>query len=510
MKQIKEICRLHLEHNLSIRGIARACNMSVSTVQGYIKRLKELELDGKRVEALAEEDLEGLFRAKKPHNKTDRPDPDLQYLAREMKKKKVTLQLLWEEYRQESPDGYGRSQFYQVYREWVKNTNPTMRLQHRAGENMFVDFSGAKPFYRDPGTGQTVEVELYVAVLGASSYTFACAVASQQVVDFVGATIQAFEFFGGCPECVVIDNLKSGVTHACYWDPEINRTFASMARHYQVAVLPTRVKKPKDKAKVESGVQNVQRRILAALRNREFFSLQEINEAIRQEAKKLNDRPMQITGRSRHALFVELEKALLRALPPERFSICHWKKAKVHIDYHVDVEKSYYSVPYRLIGKQIDVQYNERTVQIYHSGKRVASHMRVRRAGQYVTDNAHMPHEHRYYLEWTPARIQKWGETIGPHTRDLMEKIMQSKQHPEHGFRGCLGIIRLSRTYTPERVEQASYRALQLEAYSFRSIKSMLAKGLDKVVPFDTAQRSETIQHENLRGGDYYDADNHT
>ena len=509
MKQIKELCRLHLEHKLPLRGIAGACHMSVSTVQGYVKRLEELGLEWPQVAELGQEELAGLMRRKKPVEKAQaRPEPDLQYITREMGKKGVTLQLLWEEYREDHPDGYGRTQFYGLCRDWMKNTWPTMRLQHKAGDKMFVDFSGARPSYRDPATGQTVEVELYVAVLGASSYTFACAVASQKVPDFVNATIKAFEFFGGCPACVVIDNLKSGVTHACYWDPEINQTFAEMARHYGIAVLPTRVKKPKDKAKVENGVQNVQRRILAALRNREFFSLQELNEAIRQEVKKLNARPMQITGRSRQELFDEIDKGQLRSLPPKRFNISQCKKAKLHIDYHVDVEKTYYSVPYSLIGKTVEIQYNQRTVQIYCNSKQVASHLRVCRPGQYITDNAHMPHEHRYYLQWTPERIQKWGATIGPHTRDLMEKIMQSKPHPEHGFRGCLGIIRLSSTYSPQRVEQASYRALQLGAYSFRSVKSMLAKGLDKVVPFDTPQRSESIDHENLRGETYYDADN--
>lgn len=508
MRQIKEISRLYLSQGFGIRGIARACNISTSTARTYIDRLEKLKLDFATIDAMGEDELKRLFGHRKSR-RPQKPLPDLQYLAREMKKKGVTRQLLHEEYLQEHPEGYGRTQFYQIYRDWIKKSQPTMRLNHKAGQNVFVDFSGAKPFYWDPETGQKVQVELYVAVLGASSYTFACAVGSQKVEDFVGSTIKAFEFYGGCPECIVIDNLKSGVTHACYWDPEINRSFAEMARHYNVAVLPTRVRKPKDKAKVESGVQNVQRRILAALRNREFFSLQELNEAILEETKKMNQRPMQLTGISRYELFKKIEKPHLRDLPPVRFSICRWKKAKVHIDYHVDVKKSYYSLPYRFIGEHVEIRYNERTVQIFHKGKPIASHMRVHKAGQYVTQNSHMPHEHRYYLEWTPARIKKWGATIGPNTRDLMEKIMQSKPHPEHGFRGCLGIIRLSKTYSPERVEQASRRMMDLGVYSFRSVKSMLARGLDKVVSLDTAKTTEAIQHDNLRGGDYYDADNH-
>lgn len=508
MRQIKEICRLYLSHNIGIRGIARACNISTSTAQAYLKKLGQLKLDFATIDAMGEDELHRLFNGRKAEHQK-KPTPDLPYLVREMKKKGVTLQLLYDEYRQEHPEGYSRTQFYRLYRDWVKKSNPTMRLPHKAGKDIFIDFSGDKPCYWDPEDGGKVEAELYVAVLGASSYTFACAVPSQKVEDFVGCTIKAFEFFGGCPECVVVDNLKSGVTHACYYDPEINQTFAEMARHYQVAVLPTRVRKPKDKAKVESGVQNVQWRILAAIRNRQFFSLQELNEAIAEQVTKLNHRPMQVTGRSRYELFVELEKGQLKALPPERFSICRWKKAKVHIDYHVGAEKSYYSVPYRLIGEQVEIKYNERVVEIYHKGKRVASHVRAHKPGTYVTDNSHMPYEHRNYLEWTPARIKKWGDTIGPHTRDLMEKIMQSKRYPEHGFRGCLGIIRLSKTYTPERVEQASLKVLQLGAYSFRSVKSILEKGLDKVVVLDTAKRSAPVDHDNVRGGAYYDADNH-
>ena len=483
--------------------------MSVSTVQGYIKRVEELDLDWEAIQALSEEVFLGLVGGKKRRSRSAKPEPDLQYLAREMKKKGVTLQLLWEEYRQEHAEGYGRTQFYQLYREWVKQCRPTMRLEHRAGEKLFVDFSGQKPCYWDDRSGQKVEVELYVAVLGASSYTYACAVETQQVRDFISATIKALEFLGGSPRCLVIDNLKSGVSHACYYDPDINRTFADMAQHYDVAVLPTRVKKPKDKAKVESGVLTVQRRILAALRNREFFSLAELNDAISEETKRLNQRPMQITGRSRRELFEELERTELRPLPPVRFSVFSWKTAKVHIDYHVAVEKSYYSVPYSLIGKQVQIKHNERTVQVYYNGKRVASHIRVHRKGQYSTQANHMPHEHRSYLEWTPERIKKWGEKIGPSTRELMDRIMHSKPHPEHGFRGCLGLIRLSRTYSPQRVEQASYRALQLQAYSFRSVKSMLEKGLDKVAVFDRSRAHTAIQHENLRGGNYYDADNH-
>ena len=507
MRQLKEIARLHLTQSLGIREIARACNIAPSTSQSYVSRLEESGLDYVAIDSMDEDELRDLFRGK-PQEKQKKPFPDLQYLAREMRKKGVTLQLLYEEHSQDHPDGYRRTQFFQLYKDWVKKANPTMRLNHKAGDKVFIDFSGDKPSYCDPETGVITEVELYVAVAGGTSYTFATAVPSQKIEDFCRATIEMFEFFGGCSRCIVLDNLKSGVTHACYYDPEINKTFADLADHYDVAVLPTRVKKPKDKAKVESGVLNSQRRILAALRNREFFSLHELNEAIEEELRKLNNRPMQVTGKSRYELFMELEKPVLKPLPSRRFSTCLWKKAKVHIDYHVEVKKSFYSVPYKLIGHHVEIKYNDRVVEIFHKYKRVASHVRTHRRGKYITEDSHMPSEHRCYLEWTPARIKKWGATIGPHTRDLMEKIMDSQRHPEHGFRGCLGIVRLAKTYSPERVEQASRKALHVGAYSYRSMKSILSKGLDKIVVLERPSTQETIHHDNVRGGAYYDATN--
>jgi transposase len=327
-------------------------------------------------------------------------------------------------------------------------------------------------------------------------------VPDQTKESFVDCNIKALEFYGGCPECIVPDNLKAGVTDACYYDPEINRTFAAMAEHYHIAVLPARVAKARDKAKVESGVLQAQRRILAVLRNRTFFSITELNKAIYEEMEKLNRRPMTLIDKSRYDLFVEIEKSVLKPLPLERFVIASWIKAKVHIDYHVAVEKTYYSVPYTLIGQNLDIRYTGSVVEIYHKGKRVASHMRINKRGAFVTESLHMPHEHRQYLEWTPERIKLWGEKIGPHTRELMDQIMEHRDHPEHGFRGCLGIIRLSKTYSPERVENACKRALELQAYNYRSVKSLLERNLENLTP---GERKNIVPlHANIRGKSYY------
>jgi transposase len=501
MKKLKEIARLLLECNLGIRPIARACNISTSTASLYMEKFKEL---GATYQEICETDEDALSDIMFPKGEkvSTKALPDFVYIAGELKKKGVTLQLLHEEYKRDNPQGYEKSQFYQLYHDWKKKADPVMRINHKAGEKMFIDFSGDKAHYQDPATGRIIDAELFVSVLGASSYIFARAVPDQTTESFIGCNIRAFEFYGGCSECLVPDNLKSGVTHACYYDPEINKTLAAMAEHYNIAVIPTRVAKPKDKAKVENAVLQAQRRILAALRNRTFFSLGELNEAIAEETKRLNERPMAVINKSRHDLFIEIEKPVLKPLPSERFVIASWTKAKVHIDYHVKVEKTYYSVPYTLIGESLDIMHTGTVIEIYHKGKRVASHIKVNKPGAFVTENLHMPTEHRQYLEWTPARIKLWGQKIGPHTRNLMEEIMNHRVHPEHGFRSCLGIIRLSKTYSPERVENACKRALEIEAYNYKSVKSLLQMGLENII--NSENKKIIPLHNNIRGNDYY------
>jgi len=506
MRKIKEICRLRLKMGLGINQIAGACNISKSTASTYVNKIEELSLSYEDLSSLDEEEIyKRLFPDPADKPISDKALPDFENLTQELKKKGVTLQLLHEEYLRDNPDGYRRSQFYELYRNYAKKLNPVMRFNHKAGQKMFEDFSGDKPHYINPETGDKVEAELFVSALGASSYIFACAVADQKIENFIKSNIKSFEYYGGCPECIVPDNLKSGVKSACYYDPEINKTFADMAEYYNVAVVPARAAKPKDKAKVENAVLQAQRRILAALRNRTFFSLSELNEAIREELEKLNRRPMAVTGKSRHELFMEIEKPALKSLPEERFEIYNYKApATVHIDYHVEVEKSYYSVPYTLIGETVEVKYNSRVVEVYYKNKRVAFHIRTYKKGKFTTENSHMPHEHRQYLEWTPERIKNWADKIGSNTKMMMQRIMEGKKYPEHGFRNCLGIIRLSKKYTPERVDNACKRALAVDAYNYRSVKSILQSGLDKVAYLDEHKDAKPVQHPNIRGKEYY------
>lgn len=506
MRKIHEACRLRLKMGLGVNQIAGACNISTSTASAYVNRIEELSLNYEEISSLDDDSLcKLLFPETAEAPVPDKEMPDFEYLAKEMKKKGVTLQLLYEEYRRGHPSGYSRSRFYEKYRAYAKRLDPVMRFNHKAGQKMFEDFSGDRPHYINHETGELIEAELFVSVLGASSYIFACAVEDQKVKNFINGNIMAFEYYGGCPECLVPDNLKSGVTSACYYDPEINKTFAEMAEHYNVAVIPARAAKPRDKAKVENAVLQAQRRILAAIRNRTFFSLQELNEAIMEEVDNLNRRPMAVTGKSRQELFEEIEKPALRPLPAERFEIYNYKSpAKLHIDYHIEVEKSYYSVPYTLIGETVDVKYNSRVVEIYHKRKRVAGHIRSYKKGEFVTQDRHMPHEHRQYLEWTPERIKEWGGRIGPHTSIMTQRIMEGRKHPEHGFRSCLGIIRLSKQYTPERVENACKRALSVDAYNYRSVKSILQSGLDRAAYLEEQRDAKPIEHPNIRGGEYY------
>ncbi len=505
MRTIKEICRLYFNFDISIRSIARACNISSSTAHTYISKLKETQVSYDEILKMSEGELRIFFISEKPISQsTVKPSLDFEYLHRELKRKGVTLQLLYEEYIEINPDGYGRTQFYDLFRAWKKNLNPTMRQVHKYGDKMFVDYSGAKPHYTDPQTGEIIEPEFFVAVLGGSSYTYACAVKDQKIPSFISCNIQSFEYFGGCTNSIIPDNLKAGVTRADYYDPEINRTFADMAEHYDVAVIPTRVAKPKDKAKVENAVLNTQRRILAAIRDQIFFSLEELNEAIAVELDKFNKKPMQQTGKSRYELYVEHEQKELKPLPETRFEIFHWQTDKVDLDYHVRVDRCFYSVPYTLIGKNVDIRHNSRVIEVFSKGQRVAFHLKSKEDNSCTTEKSHMCHEHLHYLEWTPEKIKKQAQLIGPQTLLFIDKIFESKKSIDNAFRGGLGIIRLSKKYTPLRVEAACKLAHGVGAYNYRNVKHILTNNMDKLDQEKKENNNRPESHTNIRGTNYY------
>jgi len=503
MRTVREILRLHFEHDLSQRAIARACAVSPTTVGYYLERIRQTGSNWATISTLDDCSLKTLLNPDWKAPVSPKPLPDFVALRNEMRKKGVTLQLLWEEYRAVHPEGYGRSQFCELYHRHVRTLDPVMRFDHKAGDKLFVDFSGDRPSYVERETGKVLEPELFVAVMGASSRIYAVAVASQQIPDWIKAHVSTFDYFGGVPACVVPDKLKSGVKTSCKYDPEINPVYAELCSHYSVAVVPARPREPRDKAKVENGVLNAQRRILATLRNRTFFSLAELNEAIAVELEKLNSRPLQGIGKSRNQLFEEIDKPALKALPAERFQLREWKKAKVHIDYHVAVQGSWYSVPYKLIGREVEICLTATMVEIFQDGKRVASHPRTCKRNVFVTVDAHRPHSHQKHLEWTPERMRRWGESSGPRTGAMIEAIIQSADHPDHAYRKCLGLLRLARSCGNDRLEMACDRALKLKAIGYRSVRNILNNGIETADIPEHGDESLPLHH-NIRGSDYY------
>ena len=496
MRTVKEIIRL-FNSGLSNRKIALSCNISPTTVAFYINRFKSSGVNYDAFIPLTDEEIKTLFLPEAP--KPLRPLPDMEYIHSELKRKGVTIYLLWKEYIIDNPDGYRYSQFAYHYGEWKKTLNPVMRFNHKMGEKVFVDFSGLKPSVKNPLTGEITQVELFVGVLGASNYTFAYAVRNQTLENWIACHIKMFEFFGGCPSAIVPDNLKSGVTKPNYYDPEINPAYLDMSLHYDTVILPARPYKPKDKPKAENGVLNAQRSILAPLRNKTFFSMEELNLGISAELKDYNGKPMQKTLKSRTEVFKE-EKSYLKPLP-ERYELSFWKRAKVGIDYHVDVDGTHYSVPYQLIYRDVDICYNHELIKIYHNSKIIASHKRNFVKSYFVTSPEHMPASHRGILI-TPEKIREESLKIGSNTALLIEKIMEDRRSPESSLRMALGIIRLNKRYPSARVEAACKKALNFSLYRYRNVKNILDKNLEN--DFIEQKIENKIAHENIRGAKYY------
>ncbi len=507
MHKIKAVLRL-AGLGLSQRQIALSCQIGQATVSDYLRLAEQAGLKWPEVADWDEGRLRAtLLPAQRPTPAWRKgAEPDFAAMRRELQTHKhLTLQLLWQEYREQQPKGYGYSRYCSLYRVWLKRQDVVLRHEHRAGEKLFVDYAGDTIPVHDPGTGEVRQAAVLVAVLGASNYTFAEATWTQGLADWIGSHLRAFEFFGGLPEIVVPDNLKSGVTRACRYEPDINRTYEEMAAHYGVAVIPARRMKPRDKAKVEAGVLVVERWIMAALRKRKFFSLGEVNAAIAELLTRLNDRPFRKMDGTRRSLFEALDKPALRALPAERYQYGDWATARVNIDYHVVFEGHFYSVPYRLVQEQVKIRSSAGTVEIFHKGVRVASHVRSRAPNKATTAGEHRPKSHQRHLQWTPSRLVEWGRTVGPLTAELLERILASKPHPEQGFRSCLGIIRLGDKYGKQRVEAAARRALAHHTYSYKSVESMLRRHLDSLPEPAAAEPRPPLDHPNIRGSEYFD-----
>jgi len=503
MRRIREILRLKYESGLSQRAIARAIGVSNSTVSEVFARLSAAGLGWPLPAGLPDDELEARLYREQGNSAPDARLPDWSRVHRELTRKHVTLRLLWREYRASHPDGYGYSWYCKHYARWSGRIDLVMRQSHKAGEKLFLDWAGEKLPYLDE-RGERQAASLFVAVLGASNYTFAEAFPDQRTASFLAAHVHAFEFFGGVTELLVPDNPKTGVARPDRYEAEIAAPYQELAAHYGTAVLPARVRKPRDKAKVEGAVLIAEREILAVLRDRTFFTLAEANAAVALCLREINERPFAKLPGSRASVFAEREAPLLRPLPAEPYHLRTRKLATVHIDYHVELEGHYYSVPYHLVRERVELRFDERTLEVYHRGVRVAVHLRSRERGRATTEMAHMPEKHRAVASWTPARIEAWAARIGPATAALCTEIMASRPHPALGYRSCLGILRLAERYGEDRLEAASRRALAVGARSYHSLASILERGLDALEDAD-AISPPALSHANVRGADYYD-----
>jgi transposase len=509
MRKIREVLRLSAL-GLAQHQIARSCSIVQSTVHKYVKLAQAAKLAWPLPEDLSDHKLDELLfrRRTAPPSRRIHPPPDFVTVHKELQNHKdLTLELLWQEYKQVDAGGYGYSRFCDLYREWSRAQKLTLRQQHNPGEKLFVDYAGATIAIHNRDTGAVDQAAIFVAAMGFSSYTFAEATWNQQLPWWISSHIRAFEYFGGLPMLVIPDNPKTGVSKACRYEPDLNPTYNDMAAHYGVAVLPARPRKPRDKAKVESAVQVVQRWIVAALRKRTFFSLFEVNEAIAELLVQLNHKPFRKREGTRASLFTAVDQPALRSLPADRFEIGHWRRLKVELDYHVPAEGNFYSVPYQLVAQEVDVRVTATTVEIFHDGLRVASHARSFVADQATTIPEHRPKAHQQYLEWTPSRLLSWADAAGPYTAQLFRQILATKPHPEMGYRSCLGLVRLSGKYTTERVEAAAARALHFGACSFASVESILRHHLDnQPLPAVAEGTPAVAAHQNIRGAAYFDS----
>ncbi len=511
MRKIKEVLRLRFEARLSGRQIARSCDVGRTTVREYLQRAKRAGLTWPLPEGMTDGELEALLFPPPPALPGgERPLPDWQQVHEELKGRSVTLFVLWEEYKATHPDGFEYSRFCGLYRAWKGKLPVWMRQEHRAGEKLFIDYAGMTMPVRDRKTGTVCKAQIFVATQGASYYTYAEATWTQTLPDFISSHVRAFAYFGGVSELLVPDNLRSAVSRSCRYEPDANPTYRRLAEHYGAAILPARPLKPRDKSRVESSVNGVEQRILAKLRHQTFFSLEDLNRAIRKLLDEYNDRPFQKLEGSRRSAFEKLEKPALKPLPPQPFEYEEWEQRRVNLDYHVRVraDEYNYSVPHRLVGEKLDVRLTADTVECFHKGERVASHVRSHQKNGHSTLPEHMPERHREHAKWTPERIIRWVGKIGPAAAEVAERIIASRPHPQQGFQACRGLIRLGETHGSDRLEAACKRALAINSASYKSVNEILKQGLDKLPLPKTTAPTPVIEHENVRGAHYYQPQN--
>jgi transposase len=500
MRKIRELLRLKFEHGFSDRKIAIALSMSRSAVAECLQRAAAAAVQWPLPDELDDMTLEQRLYPPKPRA-MDAPWPEFSYIHRELTRPGVTRQLLWAEYKTQHPEGLQYSAFCDRYSQWLHNTvEPVMRFEHRAGDKCFVDYAGQTVGVIDRHDGQIREAQIFVAVLGCSNYTFVEASWTQNLEDWLGSHVRALRFFGGAPAAFVPDNLKSGVNKAHRYDPQLNRAYAEFAEHYGLAILPARVRKPRDKAKVETAVQIVERWILARLRDRQFFCLMELNSAITQLREQLNDKPLQKLDGSRRSRFIELDQPALKSLPVRHYEYAQWKCAKVHPDYHIELDHAYYSVPYRHIGQRVDVRVSANMLEIFSQRQLIASHRRLTQRGARSTLDAHRPANHRALIDTSIQRLLQRAEQISPAVARVLIQQFNRKKHPEEALRAAQGILRLAADFSAQRLAAACERALILKACNYRSVRSLILTPHSEPGPSGQLP----LVHENLRGPEYF------
>ena len=510
MRKIRKIIRLRCECRLSIRQISSSVKVSTGAVTKYLRQFDKSDLSWPLPDNM---DDSALINRLSPEAASRQHqgliDPDWSKIHDSLKRKGMTRQLVWEEYCDVYPhNAYSRTQFCHRYSEWCKKQKRSMRQQHKAGEKLFVDYAGLTVPIVSKETGESAPAQVFVAVLGASNYTYAEASWTQGSVDFIGSQVRALQFFGGVPEVLVPDNLRSAVSRACRYDPDINRSYQHMAEHFGCSVIPARPYKPKDKAKAEVGVQIVERWILMRLRHTTFFSLSELNWEIRRLLEDLNNRPFKQKPGCRRSQFDELDKPALMPLPRQPFEYLEFKIARVNIDYHVQFSSHFYSVPHQLVREQVEIRASYHTIQILFKGKPVTSHARQYATGSFTTKPEHMPKRHQKQQQWTPGRLLNWAQKLGPEVLRFTRQLLDGKKHEEQAYRSCLGLLNLEREYGQKRLNAACDRAIKSGGRRVASVKSILQSGLDKVpleLPEENDNQRVTRSHENIRGAGFYE-----
>lgn len=503
MRKIEEVLRLHFAGGRSNREISEVIRVSPTTVGDYLRRARFAGLSWPLPSGMTEAALEAKLFPSLPPSNVRRPEPDWAMIHRELSRKGVTLELLWQEFREQHPDGFQYSAFCQHYRAFAHALPVTLRKSHTPGEELFVDYSGQTMGIIDPRTGDIKQAQIFVAVLGVSNYTFVEATWTQGLADWTGSHVRCLEFMGGVPAAIVPDNLKSGVTKPCFYDPDINPSYQDFARHYEVTISPARVRKPRDKAKVEAGVLLAQRWILARLRHLQFFSLAEVNQAISPLLTQLNQRQFKKMPGSRQSVFEAMDYPALKPLPTVRYEFAEWKKATVGIDYHIEVERHYYSVPYRYARQKVDVRFTANTVEAFSKSERIACHLRSWVEGHHTSIAEHMPPSHQSVEGWNGSRFLAWAAKIGPKTEAAIDQVLRSRKYQQQSYRRALGILRLDKSYGAERLEAACARAIKIQSVTYRSIHSILKNGLDRL-DANKPKNNPTSNHVNVRGPDYY------